>query len=262
MNFDRSLVAGLTISAVLHGAVFLVLSYRSLPITPAKPPAARKGEYAIRISLSNHPVSLPELTPDRSEKGKEEEEDNGEPEKEDNTVRVIDFTQEKSKTEKEAPEPVSPIPSPPSEAPTPSPPIEPDRNQVDPPPPERTKTAPLRQEKESESVAKPSLPPPVQPSPPATPGLREGVRLLGKLSPHYPKRCQRTGHEGRVSLKVNVDTSGNVISVRVINSAGCEKLDQAAIEAVREAMFQPARIGTKPIPSTIILPVVFRLTDP
>jgi protein TonB len=82
---------------------------------------------------------------------------------------------------------------------------------------------------------------------------------LEELVPNYPRSCRRRGHEGTVLLECSVDRSGSVVSVRIISSTGCVKLDQSALDAVRRARFQPARMAGKAVASTVILPVTFRL---
>ena len=235
----------------------MALSYCAVPVTPAKPPPTLKGEYAIRISLlpKAHAFSLSESTADKSEDKEEYEE----VENEDDKANELDSAQQNSETEKEEQAPAPPTPSPRSEVVVGPPPTVPDKAQDELRPPERTEQASRERDKDVETATEPSSPVPEEPPPPTTPGLREGVRLLGKLAPHYPKRCRRLGHGGSVRLEVKVDASGHVVSVRVVTSAGCEQLDHSAIAAVRTAQFQPARIGAKPISSTVILPVVFRL---
>ncbi len=108
---------------------------------------------------------------------------------------------------------------------------------------------------------------PVHPeeSPPALPPLpdREEPPFLGRrgarteaqpavrISPVYPTRCRKLGHEGTCVLECEVDASGNVSSVRVAASAGCPDLDEAAVNALRAARFEPARDGGVPVPGRV-----------
>lgn len=56
----------------------------------------------------------------------------------------------------------------------------------------------------------------------------------------YPTEAKRMGIEGKVVLKISLDSSGNVVQVRVIAKAG-HGFDEAARDALRQAKFSPAR---------------------
>jgi protein TonB len=79
--------------------------------------------------------------------------------------------------------------------------------------------------------------------------------------PDYPERARREGKEGRVLLRVLVDTDGRSEIVQVDSSSGSELLDQAARDAVRRWRFSPARDGDKAVPSWVKIPIEFRLSD-
>jgi protein TonB len=57
-----------------------------------------------------------------------------------------------------------------------------------------------------------------------------------------------------------VDDSGVVTSAEVSATSGHAALDQAALEAVRRALFAPARQGDKPVPCSIVIPIRFQLS--
>jgi protein TonB len=59
---------------------------------------------------------------------------------------------------------------------------------------------------------------------------------------------------------VEIDAAGGVISARVASTSGHVLLDQAALDAVRTALYVPAEQGGRRIPSRLIVPVRFRLT--
>lgn len=96
-------------------------------------------------------------------------------------------------------------------------------------------------------VPAPALPvvaaPAVVEAPPAPPPPRpvEPVALTGDLSlacpsrasPAYPALSRRLGEEGRVVLRVELDSEGRVDSARVATSSGFKRLDEAALAAVR-----------------------------
>lgn len=57
--------------------------------------------------------------------------------------------------------------------------------------------------------------------------------------PVYPRASQRRGERGRVVLRVLISPQGHVANVSVRQSSGYERLDDAAIDAMRGARFRP-----------------------
>jgi protein TonB len=56
----------------------------------------------------------------------------------------------------------------------------------------------------------------------------------------YPPEAYKMGIEGKVVLKVSLDSKGNVVQVRIISRVG-HGLDEAARDALRQFKFSPAR---------------------
>ena len=54
-----------------------------------------------------------------------------------------------------------------------------------------------------------------------------------------PSRCRRRGHHGTARLLLDVDAKGAVLSSRVVSSAGCKRLDEAARKAGLRYRFHP-----------------------
>ncbi len=77
--------------------------------------------------------------------------------------------------------------------------------------------------------------------------------------PAYPTLSKRLLEEGRVLLLVAVTAKGAVESVQIQQSSGFPRLDNAALEAVRQWRFVPARRGEEPIAASVVVPIVFRL---
>ncbi|WP_230620818.1 energy transducer TonB, partial [Kingella kingae] len=50
------------------------------------------------------------------------------------------------------------------------------------------------------------------------------------------------GEEGKVKLAIIVNPNGSVDDIELIQSSGFERLDRAAIEAVRQAKYQPKNV--------------------
>lgn len=88
---------------------------------------------------------------------------------------------------------------------------------------------------------------------------RFDAAYLDNPEPQYPSAARRRGIEGRVLLEVRVDSQGRPASVQVADSSGEESLDHAAVEAVRNWRFVPAKSGGAPVEGRIRVPIRFRL---
>ena len=80
-----------------------------------------------------------------------------------------------------------------------------------------------------------------------------------QVHPSYPASARRLGIQGTVQLKVHVMADGRVGEVIVERSAGHADLDRAATDAVRQWHFEPARKGSEPVATWVLLPVQFQL---
>ncbi len=80
-----------------------------------------------------------------------------------------------------------------------------------------------------------------------------------EILPTYPRSARRAGLEGIVRIAAFVDESGHVVSAEVLSSSGHDALDQAALQAVQHAFFEPALQAGKPVPCRLIIPVRFKL---
>lgn len=87
------------------------------------------------------------------------------------------------------------------------------------------------------------------------------ARPLGgyQVKPRYPEAARRQGVEGTTLLKVHVSARGLVDDVRVERSAGSSDLDLAAMEAVQQWRFEPAKQGQRAVAVWVMLPVRFSL---
>ncbi|SHH08365.1 energy transducer TonB [Massilia sp. CF038] len=82
---------------------------------------------------------------------------------------------------------------------------------------------------------------------------------LRNPAPDYPLAAQKRGLEGKVVLKVHVLASGQPDSVNVATSSGHQILDEAAIKAVQQWAFAPARRGQTPIEGWVQVPLNFKI---
>jgi len=79
--------------------------------------------------------------------------------------------------------------------------------------------------------------------------------------PSYPRVCRRRGQEGTVVLSVDIGVDGKPGKISVADTSGFTRLDRAAADALRRAVFNPARKGTVPMESTKRVAFTFRLED-
>lgn len=84
---------------------------------------------------------------------------------------------------------------------------------------------------------------------------------IKKIPPKYPKFAKNSGIEGSVLLEVEIFEDGSVGAVEVIKSlmGGENGLDQAAINAVKQWKFQPAKYKGKPVATWTTFEVNFNL---
>lgn len=82
---------------------------------------------------------------------------------------------------------------------------------------------------------------------------------LENPAPVYPALSRRIGEEGRVMLRVFVDASGAPNRLEIKSTSGSQRLDAAAIEAVRRWTFAPAKLGEKFVDAWVLVPINFSL---
>lgn len=97
-----------------------------------------------------------------------------------------------------------------------------------------------------------------KPTPPVT-QPRFNADYLDNPKPPYPSASRRMGEEGEVRLRVHVDSAGTAQQIEVVRSSGFPRLDQAALDTVKQWRFIPARQGEQPIPAWVIVPIQFSL---
>ena len=101
----------------------------------------------------------------------------------------------------------------------------------------------------------PEVPPP-SPAAVRVSELQE-ARLIRSVSPAYPPFASNMEVSGDVSLEALIDASGNVTQAKAISGPGI--LHDAAVAAVMQWKYEPARLNGKPFPSTLTVTVKFRL---
>lgn len=182
-----------------------------------------------------------------------------------------------------APKPVAPPPAPkvqPPPEPEPKPQPKPEPRVERPPVKEKPLITQSRPRPVPRAVPKPAPPPKpapamesvAQPAPvrsaPAAEEAKEAPitppNILAAYQdnppPVYPMRSRRLGEEGEVLLRVHITAGGQVDRITVERSCGHSRLDEAALEAVRDWRFAPARRGQQPVAAWVLVPIQFELS--
>lgn len=95
----------------------------------------------------------------------------------------------------------------------------------------------------------------------ATPETRTEARLVRNQKPTYPQQAQVQGIEGLVVLWLHVSADGDVLAAKVQRSSGHRLLDDHTLRFARTLEFVPAHQGPTAVPTTVLLPVRYRLVD-
>ena len=109
-----------------------------------------------------------------------------------------------------------------------------------------------------------AAPPEVKPAPPApaAPAVTQArfdADYLRNPAPPYPPLSRRMGEEGKVMLRVLVSPQGTAEQVEVRTSSGSERLDNAALNTVKNWKFIAARRGETATQSWVLVPIIFKL---
>ena len=81
------------------------------------------------------------------------------------------------------------------------------------------------------------------------------------VQPVYPRESLQAGDEGVVLLELSVTASSTVGQARILWS-GCQRLDKAALTAIRQWRYDQVRVNGKPVPFKVVADVPFRLPTP
>lgn len=89
-------------------------------------------------------------------------------------------------------------------------------------------------------------------------GAMNAPSFIHRAMPVYPPLARRRGKEGRVVLTLLIDQNGMLQKIDITEPAGYG-LTEAAIEAVKNSTFAPARVNGQKAASRAILPIRFKL---
>lgn len=87
----------------------------------------------------------------------------------------------------------------------------------------------------------------------------EPPRVRSRSAPEYPRRAREQGIEGRVTLQLLVDASGNVREARVLTSEPPGVFDAAARAAALRFTFAPGTVDGKPADAWVRQAIRFEL---
>jgi TonB family protein len=135
------------------------------------------------------------------------------------------------------------------------------------PPPEDLWQKPMLRKIARMPLPKPKVVPTPQVGAVEGEGLVRSVAEVSQL-PHfktqvkavYPEAAKHSGIEGVVMLQVDVDSSGNVMGVTVVQGLGFG-CDEAAANAMKQSTFTPAYDATGPVPVRIKIPYRFKINE-
>lgn len=166
-----------------------------------------------------------------------------------------------------APAPVAPPP--PSTRPSPRPPATPPLVTAAPRPQPTPTTAPAPTPVAEAPAAPAPVTAPAPPAPPAPPVAAapagpvalpaSALRYVTMPRLVYPAAARRLGETGTALVRVVVDVNGLPREVTLHQSSGHPRLDQAALDAMRGARFQPYRVDGKAVEAVAIAPLAFQL---
>lgn len=106
----------------------------------------------------------------------------------------------------------------------------------------------------------PSVTPPAS-SVPATPKTVQGVAYKHQPELIYPASARARGEQGRVLVRVLIDTSGHVQEAVILSSSGSRSLDRAALKIAQNAVFYPYRENGVAQPVYVPMPLEFTLDE-
>lgn len=116
----------------------------------------------------------------------------------------------------------------------------------------------VEQAQESLPVTNASLPAQM-PAGPVTLSSELSVSCPKLNAPAYPAISRRMGEEGKLVLRVELDENGQIDKAKVINSSGYERLDSAALTAVKSWQCNPSIRNGQPVRAVALQPFNFVL---
>ncbi len=118
---------------------------------------------------------------------------------------------------------------------------------------------PAEQAKEPASAPVAETPPKSMQTAPVALSSELAVSCPKLTPPEYPAISRRMGEEGKLVLRVELDENGRIDKAKVLNSSGYERLDAAALTAVKSWQCNPSLRDGQPVRAVALQPFNFVL---
>ncbi len=108
----------------------------------------------------------------------------------------------------------------------------------------------------------PAPPAPAPVAPPAPPRIElpsSNADYLNNPRPTYPPLSKRLGEQGKVLVRVFIDTDGSASKAEIAQSSGFDRLDQTALDTVRRWRYVPGKRAGVPEAMWFNVPINFVL---
>ncbi|MGN6085095.1 energy transducer TonB [Trinickia sp.] len=133
------------------------------------------------------------------------------------------------------------------------------------------KSAPAAPSAATQTAAGTSNPASAAPSSPGAPGARQTIAITAPkhvdhadcriVKPAYPELSKRRGETGTATVRFVIGTTGAIDTVALVKSSGFARLDDAALQALRESACQPYLEDGAPIRASYVQAFTFGLDD-
>lgn len=90
-------------------------------------------------------------------------------------------------------------------------------------------------------------------------GNVQAVKLIKMVRPAYPPECKAAGIEGTVMLRAVIGKDGTILNLEQVNQLVDRRLVDAAMEAVRQWIYQPTLLNGEPVEVVTEIEVNFTL---
>ncbi len=107
-----------------------------------------------------------------------------------------------------------------------------------------------------------SAAPSAPPAPPAPPRIQlpdSNADYLNNRPPPYPPLSKRLGEQGKVVVRVFIDTDGNATLAEIRTSSGYDRLDQTALKTAQAWKYVPGKVNGEPKAMWFNVPINFVL---